>query len=128
MMIKVDVINECTNKKLPFPDVIRHLSEIDIERYYTDLVRMEKTYYSHSGESYVEHISIKNLPVLASGFDEVKVIEAIRASQKGLIDYHTFIKNIIAAGTVSYTVYIDGKQVIYEGRKGESHIENFHFK
>jgi uncharacterized protein YbcV (DUF1398 family) len=126
-MINVDVINDCTNKKLPFPDVIRHLSEIDIERYYTDLVRMEKTYYSHSGESYVEHISIKNLPVLASNFDEVKVIDAIHSIQKGEIDYQTFLRNIIAAGTVSYAVYLDGKKVIYVGRKGESHTENFHF-
>jgi uncharacterized protein YbcV (DUF1398 family) len=127
MMINVNIINECTNRKLPFPEVIRHLSEIGIERYYTDLVRMEKTYYSHSGESYVEHLSIENLPALANSFDEVKVIEAIRAIQKAQIDYHTFIKNIIAAGTASYTVYLDGKQVIYVGRKGESHTENFNF-
>jgi len=126
-MINVDVINECTNKKLSFPEVIQHLSQIGIERYYTDLIKMEKTYYSHNGESYVEHISIDNLPTLANNFDEVTVIESIHASQKGQIDYHTFIRNIIAAGTVCYTVYIDGKQVVYVGRKGESHTENFHF-
>lgn len=126
-MIDINVINKCTNLKLPFAKVIYALSEIGIERYYTDLIRLEKTYYSHSNESYVEQVSIENLPVVATNFDKIKVIKAIRFSQQGQSDYDTFIKHLIEAGTVSYTVYLDGNQVVYTGRKGEFHIEQFHF-
>jgi uncharacterized protein YbcV (DUF1398 family) len=126
-MINITVINDCTNMKLPFPKVVQTLLDLGIERYYTDLIRLEKTYYSHSNESCVEQMSIENLPAFVSNFDIAKIVEAIRSSQDGQIDYYTFIKHIIAAGTVSYTVYLDGKQVIYAGRKGEFHTEHFHF-
>lgn len=126
-MINVNIINECTTRKLSFPEVIQQLSAIDIESYYMDLIRMQKTYYSRSGESHIEPVLIEDLPTLASNFDEEKIIDAIHASQKGQIDYHAFIKRIIGSGTARYTVYLDGKCVIYTGRKGESHIENFHF-
>ncbi len=124
-MIDIEVINEC--KKLPFSEVIRRLTEIGIERYYTDLIRLEKTYYSHTGESYIESMPIENKPKVADIFNETSVIKALHSIQKGDIDYPTFIRNIIAAGTVSYTVYIDGKKVVYVGRKGEAYTEKFHF-
>jgi uncharacterized protein YbcV (DUF1398 family) len=124
-MIDVNLLKECLNKKVAFPERIHNLSQIGIERYYVDLMKLEITYYSHDGGSYVEHMLIENIPALAINFDKAKVIEAIRASQQGKIDYQTFLREIIEAGTVSYTVYLDGKQVVYVGRKGESHTENF---
>ncbi|VVC77161.1 hypothetical protein AQUSIP_24880 [Aquicella siphonis] len=126
-MIDINLLKECLNKKVSFPERIRNLSKIGIERYYVDLMKLEITYYSQDGESYVERMPIENLPALANDFNQAKVIEAIRAAQKGEIDYPAFLRNIIAAGTVSYTVYLDGEQVIYVGRKGESHTEKFHF-
>lgn len=126
-MINVNIIKEITNKKLPFPDTIRQLSELGIERYYTDLVKMDKTYYSNNTESCVETMAIDNLPTLGKMFDQEKIITAIQQSQQGKIDYHTFLRNIIAAGCASYTVYLNGNKVIYFGRNGECHTENFHF-
>ncbi len=126
-MIDVNLMNECLNKKVAFPERIHNLSKMGIERYYVDLMKLEITYYSHDGDSFAERILIENIPALAINFDQVKIIEAIRANQQGKIDYQTFVRKIIEAGTVSYTVYLDGKQVIYIGRKGESHTENFHF-
>lgn len=126
-MIDINLLKECLNKKVLFPERIHNLSDIGIERYYVDLMKLEITYYSQNGESYVEPILIENIPSLSINFDKVKVIQAIRANQENKIDYHTFLREIIEAGTVSYTVYLDGKQVIYVSRKGESHTENFHF-
>lgn len=126
-MIDINLIKECLNKKVSFPERIQNLSKIGIERYYVDLMKLEITYYFQGGKSYVEPMLIENLPELALNFDKVKVIEAIRANQQGKIDYQSFLREIIAAGTVSYTVYLDGKQVIYVGRKGESHSEIFHW-
>lgn len=124
-MIAIDIINECISKELSFPQVIKMLSQIGIERYYTDLVAMKKTFYSYQDETYIVPMHIENLPKIATGFHETQVIEALRAIQKDEIDYNEFIRNIAAAGTTSYTVFITGKQVSYIGRKGETYIEKF---
>jgi uncharacterized protein YbcV (DUF1398 family) len=126
-MINIDVINECAKKQLSFPESIKRLKEIGIERYYTDLVRMEKIYYSHNGESHVERMPIDNMPELAETFNEAKVIEALRSIQNGETDYHVFIRSIVAAGIANYIVYIDGRHVNYIGRKGELYTEKFPF-
>jgi uncharacterized protein YbcV (DUF1398 family) len=126
-MFDINLLKECLNKKVSFPERIHNLSKVGIERYYVDLMKLEITYYSQAGKTYVEPMLIENNPAIAVNFDKAKVIEAIRANQQGKIDYQSFLGEIIAAGTVSYTVYLDGKQVIYVGRKGESHTENFHF-
>jgi uncharacterized protein YbcV (DUF1398 family) len=125
-MINTEVINECINKDLSFPEQVKRLSEIGIERYYADLFRMEKIFYARNGESCIERIPI-DMPKTADDFNETKVIEVLRLIQKEEINYSTFIRGIVAAGTVSYTVYIDGRQVIYVGRKGEAYIEKFPF-
>lgn len=126
-MFDINLLKECLNKKVSFPERIHNLSKVGIERYYVDLMKLEITYYSQDGKTYVEPILIENIPAIAVNFDKAKVIEAIRANQQGKIDYQSFLREIVAAGTVSYTVYLDGKQVSYVGRKGESHTENFHF-
>jgi len=124
-MINENMINECAKKQLPFPKVIECLTEIGIERYYTDLIKMEKTYYSCDNESYVESMLMEPPLKVADKFDENKLIESIRASQRGEINYHTFLKNIAVAGVASYMVYIAGKQVSYAGRHGEVYVEKF---
>lgn len=126
-MIDVNQLKECINKNVSFPERIKNLSDFGIERYHVDLIKLEITYYAQDGGSYVERMLIDNTPALAINFDKSRVIEAIRNNQQGRIDYPTFLREIITAGTVSYSVYLDGKQVIYTGRKGESHTENFHF-
>jgi len=126
-MFDINLLKECLNKKVSFPERIHNLSKVGIERYYVDLMKLEITYYSQDGKTHVEHILIEDIPAIAVNFDKAKVIEAIRANQQGKIDYQSFLREIVAAGTVSYTVYLDGKQVIYVGRNGESHTENFHF-
>src|SRR4029078_5928148 len=126
-MFDINLLKECLNKKVSFPERIHNLSKVGIERYYVDLMKLEITYYSQDGKTYAEPMLIENVPVIEVNFDKAKVIEAIRANQQGKIDYQPFLAEIIAAGTVSYTVYLEGKQVVYVGRKGESHTENFHF-
>jgi len=126
-MFDMNLLKECLNKKVTFPERIKNLSKIGIERYYVDLMKLEITYYSQDSNFYVEALPIENIPAMAIDFDKAKVIAAIQANQQGKIDYQSFLREIIAAGTVSYTVYLDGKQVVYIGRKGESHTENFHF-
>ena len=39
--------------------------------------------------------------------------------------YPEFLQRATAAGTIAYWVFMAGKKVIYFGRKGESHVEDF---
>lgn len=126
-MINADIIHEIVKLKLPFPESIKRLSEINIERYYTDLVRMEKIYYATNGDTYIERMPVEDMPKLDNHFNESGVIEVLRSIQRDEIDYHTFLRKIVTYGTASYTVYIHGKKAIYSGKSGELHIEKFPF-
>lgn len=86
---------------------------------------MEKVYYSHLDETYTDKFVIPNILSVGLCFDETKVIETLRSVQKLEIKYDTFIQEIMKYGVVSYTVYLDGRQVHYCGRKGEIFIEKF---
>lgn len=111
--------------KISFPEVVQKLIGIEIERYRADLVRMEKIFYHKKGDTLVECFELDKAPQIALEFDVSKVQDAIKQIQQKSITYPEFLKRIMQAGTVSYDVYIDGKNVIYFGRKGNFHIENF---
>lgn len=108
-----------------FPEVVRNLVDTGIERYYVDLVGLQKIYYAGAGSLYVSKLSYPTPFPIGEKFSEKEVIEALRAIQKGRISYPDFLDLIMKAGTVNYTVFIHGKQVHYVGSKGEIYIENF---
>ena len=110
--------------KITFPDVVRILTAEDVESYRADLVRLEETFYSTSGETFVEKMDLPRGDI-ALNFSAAEVASAIRASQAGTCDYREFLSRLMSAGTTSYEVFLSGKQCIYFGRKGEFHVEEF---
>jgi uncharacterized protein YbcV (DUF1398 family) len=119
---------ECTRGsdegRLSFPEVVRKLAEAGVERYHTDLVRAEKVYYQPKGDYCVTACAaIKEEP--AGEFSAAGVEMAIRAVQRGAIQYIEFCRNILAAGCVGYIVSLTGRRVVYYGRTGDTHIEPF---
>ena len=127
--MNTEIIHKCVQGSLAgqvsFAETLKHLQAIGVERYYTDLVRMEKTYYSRNGETHVERLSFPNVPPLADQFDVEGNVKAVRSIQRQEIDYPEFLRRIIASGTTSYFVFVDGGCVAYYGRRGECHIEKF---
>jgi uncharacterized protein YbcV (DUF1398 family) len=109
---------------LNFPEVVARLSAAGVERYYVDYVRHEATYYTPTGESHIEGLKHPAAP-LASEFSAAGVEAAIRASQRGEINYAEFLHRTLAAGCVGYFVQIAGRRALYFGRLGEVHIEPF---
>jgi uncharacterized protein YbcV (DUF1398 family) len=107
-----------------FPDVVRTLTAEGVESYRADLVRLEETFYMPDGATFVEKI---DFPAKAIGKDFAvsEVVSAIRDSQAGTCKYRQFLNRVMDAGTTSYVVYLSGKKVIYFGRKGEFHVEEF---
>lgn len=122
------LIQEVSSKSLAgtitFPEVVQRLSGAGIESYKVDLIRNVKVFYSRTGETHAESFDFDG-PAAAPEFNASGVASAVRASQEGRIKYQEFLALILEAGTSDYAVYIDGRRVIYFGRKGDFHIEHF---
>jgi uncharacterized protein YbcV (DUF1398 family) len=110
--------------KLPFPEVVGILSEAGVESYCADLVRGEDVFYMPTGETHAETMRLPETSIP----DELSLdslVQAIRAVQADQIRYPEFLRRAMAAGTAAYRVFITGRRVVYFGRKGEFHVENF---
>lgn len=119
-----EVMAETQAGQLVFPEVVRRLMEAGVESYLCDLASGVETFYTASGETHTEKMTLPLLPI-ASEFsaDEVKV--AIRGAQTDTIRYPEFMKRAAAAGVIAYWAFLSGRKVTYFGRKGESHTELF---
>ena len=110
--------------KLTFSEVVQALLAAEVESYFVDLIRAEDTFYTSHGESHVEKMSA--LPgSVATEFSLTGLLDAIRAAQVDQIRYPEFLKRAIGAGTAAYWAFLTGGKVIYFGRKGEFHVEEF---
>lgn len=127
-MDAVAVMKECKELslagKIPFPEVVRRLREVGVERYHVDLTRDETTYYLPCGESHVFATGAPRDPI-AESFDAAAVEGTVRAIQRGEIIFPEFLRRIMAAGCVGYFTQIAGQRVQYVGRTGDMHVENF---
>jgi uncharacterized protein YbcV (DUF1398 family) len=119
-----DVLAESQAGTLIFPEVIRRLLAAGVESYFCDLALGGETFYTRDGLTHVEKMILPLAPV-AEEFSSIEVAAAIRAAQADTIRYPEIVKRLRAAGTVGYWAFLTGKKVIYFGRKGEQHIEEF---
>ena len=76
------------------------------------------------GGTHSEKMTLPRLPV-AGEFSSSEVTAAIRGAQADQIRYPEFMKRAAAAGVIAYWAFFTGRKVIYFGRKGESHVEEF---
>ena len=110
--------------KQTFPEVIRALMGAGVESYHADFARGEDTFYMPNGKTHVEKMEIPDTKI-AEDFSPEALVATIRAVQADQIRYPDFLPRAMAAGTTGYWVYLTGKRVIYFGRKGETHVEEF---
>lgn len=122
------MIEECTRGALTgaltFPEIVGRLTEGGVERYHADYSRQEITYYFPDGDSLVV-ASPHADHATAVEFSPSDVEAAVRRSQRNEHSYTDFIRKTMAAGCVGYFVQITGRRVIYFGRRGETHVEQF---
>lgn len=123
-----EAFEECTRasdeERITFPEVVGKLMDVGTERYHTDLMRAEKTYYLPNGESHVvRHAAIAHAP--AESFSASAVKAAVRAVQTKQIQYKEFCERIGAAGCVGYVVSLSGRRAVYYGRTGDNYVEPF---
>jgi uncharacterized protein YbcV (DUF1398 family) len=127
-MMNTTVIHETLAKsqagELIFPEVVRRLLEVGVESYFCDLANGAEVFYMTDGKSHAEKMVLPLLPI-AEEFSSSGLVAAIRGAQADTIRYPEFMKRSAAAGVTAYWAFLTGKKVIYFGRKGEIHIEEF---
>jgi len=125
-----EVAKECTRlsdeEKITFPEVINRLTQAGIELYYADLLAPSKTYYANN-TSYTVACSFQSKNV-ADSFDREGIVNAIRQTQSGQIQYQEVMSKLMGSGVICYLVFLRGGKVIYFGRRGEQHVEEFPVK
>ena len=110
--------------KMTFPQVVGELMGAGVESYCADLVRGETTYYMPDGETHVER-GTAHASAFGEEYSEAGLVAAIRGAQADAIRYPEFLRQARAAGTVAYRVFLTGRRVVYFGRQGEIHVEEF---
>lgn len=123
-----EVIKHSTQSSLDgtlrFPDILQQLAQVDVTHYHVDFLRAEKTCYLGNGESHVEPLPMP-AEAIASVFSASGVAAAVKASQQEALPYPEFLVRAYRAGCIGYVVYLHGRQVVYTGRTGETHVEHF---
>jgi len=110
--------------KLTFPQVVKGLLEVGVESYLVDFAAKQRTHYLTDGTTHTVPMILHPGPI-ASEFDSAALVAAIRGAQADTVRYPEFVKRSTAAGIIGYWAFLTGKRVIYFGRKGEQHIEEF---
>jgi uncharacterized protein YbcV (DUF1398 family) len=119
-----EVLAESQAGNLVFPEVVRRLMEVGVESYFCDLASGEESFYLADGETHREKMVLPLSPIAAE-FSREDVVSAIREAQADAIRYPEFMKRSAAAGVIAYWAFLAGCKVIYFGRRGEFHIEEF---
>lgn len=123
------VIKECIDMAFrdnkAFPEIVNRLQAIGVERYYVDLVRMEKIYYFKDGGYYEAQFGLKDPVAIEKDYSEEGVRLALEAFTKGQIDYAVFLKRMMESGVACCFVFFKSKQVVHFGRGGEQFVEPF---
>ena len=109
---------------MPFPATIAALIQLGVNRYRVDYVASNVTAYIRD-EAEITSIPIRGAKAGQTTWNGEGLVQAIRNAQSGKGNYHDFSAASIAAGVTDYTVYFDGKKVVYNSAIGESHTEWF---
>jgi uncharacterized protein YbcV (DUF1398 family) len=110
--------------KMPFPQVVKGLLEVGVESYLVDFATKQKTHYLADGTTHTVPMILEPGQI-AENFNGADLVAAIRGAQADTVRYPEFVKRSTAAGVIGYWAFLTGKRVIYLGRKGEQHIEEF---
>ena len=104
-----------------FGELLAKLDALGVERYCSDLVRFETTFYVKNGSILVPAPLVRTPP--APTLSVVGVEVAAHALHAGRIGYDEFRERLATAGCVSYMVSLLGRRCAYHGRLGESYDE-----
>jgi uncharacterized protein YbcV (DUF1398 family) len=122
------IVKEMTRRSfagdIKFPEVVRQLAEAGVERYLMDFATRMKITVGTDGSAYT-YVYTFDGGQIGDAFDETGVVSALRATQRGEIQYQEFLRAVMKAGCTGYAVMITGRRALYFGRRGEVYVEVF---
>lgn len=124
------IVVECSKaseeNRMSFVEIVKKLTEANVESYLADFRRAAKIYYLPNGES-IEVPAERLAAEPAAQFHAPGVEAAIREAQANGPDYtyKGFCEKVLAAGCVGYIVSLAGRRAVYFGRTAETHVELF---
>ena len=119
-----EVVARTQEGKMTFPQVVGALLGVGVESYFVDFAAGRETFYLTSGETHSEGMILK-VGAIAEEFSDSGLVSAIRGAQTDTIRYPEFVRRSTAAGVIASWAFLTGKKVVYLGRKGEMHVEEF---
>jgi uncharacterized protein YbcV (DUF1398 family) len=119
-----ETMRETEAGRKTFPECVKALLAVGVESYLVNFATMEKSSYGVNGETHVLKMSLPASPI-AETFSKEGLVAAIRGAQRDEIRFPEFVKRATAAGVEAYWAYLTGERLVYLGRKGEIHVEEF---
>lgn len=110
--------------ELTFPEVVRGMLAAGVESYFVDFGARRTTHYLSNGAVETEPFELAMNPI-AEKLNTSALLDAIRAAQADTVRYPEFVRLSTAAGVIGYWAFLTGERVIYFGRDGQSHTEEF---
>jgi uncharacterized protein YbcV (DUF1398 family) len=101
-------------EKWSYPRLFDALKAAGVRYYITDVTHFEIKYFGDDATSIEK--GPEGFTAEAGEFDQEKVVEAIRRTQRKETDYLTFLKEIAAAGITRYRVDMQERTVTYLGQ------------
>lgn len=119
-----ETLNASNEGRIHFGQVVGNLVSAGVESYAVDYRASRVTYYMPSRETLTLELQVPKADI-ATEFSGAGIKAAILGAQRGEVMYPEFKQLSQTAGCVGYTVWLAGRHVVYYGRKGETHIEQF---
>ncbi len=101
-------------RKINYPQMVDRLLKAGLTRYEVEVATHRITYFAPAGEAHTEQGPAEDMGLVGL-FRPAAIQAAIAEAQKGLIDYLTFLKRILAAGVVRYESNLRSREIRYMG-------------
>jgi uncharacterized protein YbcV (DUF1398 family) len=122
---QIHEINIATQEgKMTFPQVVQQFLTLGVESYLVDFAAARKTCYLADGATHTEPMILEPGPI-AEAWSGAGLVAAIRGAQADTLRYPEFVRHATDAGVIAYWAFLTGRRVVYFGRQGEQHIEEF---
>ena len=108
-----------------FPEIVGNLISEGVEYYLVDYIALRFSFYGESGGVVVAPLNFEGLPRVAGAFNVAELRAAILDSQQNGQKYRQFCARAMQAGVQSYYAFLQGRRVLYIGRRGDQHVEWF---
>lgn len=123
--IIAQIAKQSKAEKWPYPKKFEALKKASVESYQVTLENFQIQYKSDSQDWLEPTPEDTPILIIAEAFDKEAVREAITHHVRQQTPYSEFLKDIAAAGVISYVVDMESRSVTYQGKNEKDfHVEN----